>query len=132
MLHQSAAVCEAVLQMTLAQAGGGGGGETPGLFGPQFIIMMIVIFGVMYFITIRPQAKREKERREMLDAIKKGDRVLSAGGIFGTVVGADSQKVVIRISEEPAVKIELLRSSVARVVNPEDEKADEQEDEEKE
>ncbi len=125
MLSQSAALYEAALQLTLAQPAGGGGGAPPGLFGPQFIIMLVAIFGIMYFVTIRPNAKREKERREMLDALKKGDRVLTAGGLFGTVIGSDPAKVVIRICEEPKVKIEVLRTSVSRVLTPEDEKPQE-------
>ena len=127
MLHQTAVLHEAVTQLALAQAEGGGG-AAPGFLSSPLILMFAVMFAVLYFVTIRPQAKREKERREMLDAIKKGDRVLTAGGIFGTVVGSDSQKVVLRISDDANLKIELLRTSVARVLTADDEKPDEEED----
>ena len=65
-----------------AQAGGqaqqGGGGFT-------FIIMMVAIFAIMYFLMIRPQQKKQKELQAFRNSLKKGDKVVTAGGIFGTV-----------------------------------------------
>jgi len=91
-------------------------------FGGQFWLFLAAMVAIMYFIVIRPNQKRERERRQMLDNLQKGDTVVTAGGIVGKVVGTDQNKVVIRVSEEPVLKLEFLRTSIARVVNPEDEK----------
>ncbi len=90
-----------------------GGGLSP-IF---FIVLFIAIF---YFFLIRPQQKREKERREMLNALSKGDEVVTNGGIFGKIVGLDDKTVVLRVSEEPLVKLELVRGAISKVVTSED------------
>ncbi|MBX7257005.1 MAG: preprotein translocase subunit YajC [Candidatus Hydrogenedentes bacterium] len=82
----------------------------------NMVFFMMALFGVMYFLMIRPNQKREKERQAMLSALSKGDRVVTAGGIFGTIVGLTEKTVVLRVSEEPGVKIEFLRSAVSRAV----------------
>ena len=61
----------------MRQPSGGGG--------VQGIIMMVVIFAIFYFILIRPQQKKMKEHKKMVDALKKGDEIVTAGGIYGTV-----------------------------------------------
>lgn len=82
----------------------------------NMVFFIVAIFGVMYFLMIRPNQKREKERQAMLAALSKGDRVVTAGGIFGTIVGLTDKTVVLRVSDEPGVKIEFLRSAVSRAV----------------
>lgn len=104
--------------MHLAQAAGEGGGpqnnsgDNPFFGGPLFLIVAMV--AIMYFFMFRPQAKREKERKEMLGALKKGDRVMTNGGIFGTIVGLNEQTAVLRIDDN--VTVEFLRAAIARVV----------------
>ena len=71
---------------------------------------------VMWFFMLRPNQKREKERQAMLAGISKGDKVIMASGIIGNVVGVTDKTVVLRVSEEPPVKMEFLRGSVSRVV----------------
>ncbi len=89
-------------------ATGGGGGF--GMFLP-----MIVIFAIFYFMMIRPQQRKEKERRLMIDNVKSGDRVLFSGGIFGTVVNAkNAHTLVIKIADN--VKVEVARAAVAKVL----------------
>ena len=78
------------------------------------------MFAIMYFLTIRPNQKREKERQEMLAALSKGDRVITSGGVFGTIIGLNEKSVVLRVSEEPAVKMEFIRSAISRVEKDED------------
>jgi preprotein translocase subunit YajC len=78
--------------------------------GPQ-ILMLVVMFGIFYFLLIRPQQKRAREHQDLLKALKKGDRVVTNGGIFGTVTGIDDKIAVIEISEK--VRIKVLRSQVA-------------------
>lgn len=97
---------------TAAQGPGGAGGMT-GTF--LFFGMFILI---MWFFLFRPQMKREKERRQMLGSLSKGDRVVTTGGICGTIVGLNDKAVVLRVSEQPAVKMEFVRGAVARVLAP--------------
>jgi preprotein translocase subunit YajC len=78
--------------------------------GPQ-ILMLAVMFGIFYFLLIRPQQKKAKEHQELLKALKKGDRVVTNGGIFGTVTGIDDRVAVIEISEK--VRIKVLRTQIA-------------------
>jgi len=80
------------------------------------IFFMMAIFGIFYFLMIRPNQKREKERQAMLAALSKGDRVVTAGGMFGTIVGLTDKTVVLRVGDEPGTKIEFLRSAVSRAV----------------
>lgn len=77
-------------------------------------VLMIVIF---YFLLIRPQQKREKERQKLLKGLEKGDRVLTRGGIFGTVVGvkADENIAIVKIADD--VKVEVAISTIDTVVN---------------
>ena len=90
-------------------------GEVPPNPLMQMLPMLIVFGAIMYFLMIRPNQKREKERKEMLASLSKGDKVVTNGGICGTVVGLNEKSVVLRISEEPSVKVEFLRGAVARV-----------------
>jgi preprotein translocase subunit YajC len=89
-----------------------GGGSLLGAFLP-----MIIIFGIFYFLVIRPQQKRQRqqqtERDVMLKALKAGDKVITTGGIYGTIVSVKEKDdtVVLRIAQ--AVTIEMLRSAVA-------------------
>ncbi len=77
-------------------------------------VLMIVVF---YFLLIRPQQKREKDRQKQLKALEKGDRVLTRGGIFGTVVGikADENIAIVKISDD--VKVEVAISTLDNVIN---------------
>ena len=103
--------------IALAQTAQGSGGEaasTPGGIPPIFF-MIIAMFAIMYFLTIRPNQKREKERQEMLAALSKGDRVITSGGVFGTIIGVNERSVVLRVSEEPTVKMEFIRAAISRV-----------------
>lgn len=80
-----------------APEGGQGGG-----FGP--IIMMAAIFAIFYFLLIRPQQKKTKEHRRMLDSIKKGDKVVTTGGIYGLVEAVGPNTVVLKVAESVKVK----------------------------
>ena len=86
---------------------------------PQWIgslIMFGAIGAIFYFLLIRPQAKQEKERRAMLDALKKRDRVVTGGGLIGSVADLRDDEVTLRISENPDVKVRVRRSSVVEVL----------------
>jgi preprotein translocase subunit YajC len=81
----------------------------------QILFMLVPFFIIMYFFMILPNQRQQKKRAEMLASLAKGDKVVTAGGILGTIVGLTEKSVVLRVSEEPPVKIELLRTSVSRV-----------------
>jgi preprotein translocase subunit YajC len=93
----------------LAQGGGGGG--NPFLT----FLPIILIFVIFYFLLIRPQQKRQKEHKTMLDRISKGDRVVTSGGMYGTVVGVKENVVVLRIADD--VKVEFAKSSVSGIIS---------------
>ena len=95
---------------TAAAAGGAGGMK--GLlvsFGP-FILIIIV----MYFLLFRSQQKKAKERRRMLDAIRAGDKVVTAGGIIGTISTVREKTISLKIAEN--VKVEVNRASISGVL----------------
>ena len=89
--------------------------EQPGPPNLSFLLVLLAMFAMFYFVLIRPQRKKQKESQAMVAAIKKGDRVMTNGGIFGNVVGVHDSIIVLKIAED--VKIEVLKSAVANVVD---------------
>lgn len=112
LLYAAEAATEAAQNGGGESAQGTGGG---GFLGSSQFLMLIAMFAIFYFLLIRPNTKREKERREMLASLSKGDSVVTAGGIHGTIVGINEKSVVLRVSDDPPVKMEFQRSSVSRV-----------------
>lgn len=76
--------------------------------------MIIAFFAIMYFLMIRPQQKREQERRKMLSALNKGDNVVTTGGICGSIVGLSEDRVVLRVDDD--VTMEFVRGAIAQVL----------------
>jgi preprotein translocase subunit YajC len=93
-----------------AQGGGAAGG---GLF--EAIIPLVLIFAVFYFLLIRPQQKKVKVHREMLGNIRRGDKVVTGGGIYGTVTKVNDNELVVQIAE--AVKVRIARGTIAEVLS---------------
>ena len=110
----------------VAQNGTEGAQDAPSPFwqSPQMLIL-VAMFAIFYFFLIRPNTQREKQRREMLSSLSKGDSVVTAGGIHGTIVGMNEKSVVLRVSDDPPVKMEFQRSSVSRVTPRDSEDSDE-------
>jgi len=79
----------------------------------QAFAPLIIIFAIFYFLLIRPQQKRAKEQKEMLDNLKKGDKIVTTGGIYGLIEGLTDKVVTIKIAEN--VKIRISRNAVAQV-----------------
>jgi len=80
----------------------------------MFAILAITI-GIFYFMIIRPQQKKQKETDAMLQSISKGDRVLTTGGVFGTVVGKKTEEVIVlKVADD--VKMEFSKQSIVRVL----------------
>ena len=92
----------------LAQAAAPSGGAAGFLGNPMF--MILAMFGIMYFLVIRPQSKKAKEHQKMLSELKKGDDVSTQGGIIGKITGMKDTEVTLQIQE--GVRVRVLRSSV--------------------
>ena len=105
----------------------GGGGFLGGML--PFMLMMLAVVVIMTLFSGRPQRKEQAKRQEMLEKLQKNDRILTAGGIVGTVANIDKEKdmVTLRIDEANNVKIKMVRSSIARVLTDEDKKGIEKE-----
>lgn len=92
---------------------GGAGGD-----GPSFLISMapfILMFLIMYLLLIRPQQKRQRDQQQMLDDLQNGDKVVTQGGIIGTISGLKADVVTVRVADN--VKLEVQRSSISRVMS---------------
>jgi len=74
-----------------------------------FVLLMLIF----YFLLIRPQQKRQRETSKMIEALKKGDRVVTAGGLIGTVVGVQSDYLVLKLGDNDQAKVEVLKSSIS-------------------
>ena len=92
----------------LAQTAPASGGAASFLGNPMF--MILAMFGIMYFLVIRPQAKKAKEHQKMLSELKKGDEVATQGGIIGKITGMKDNEVTLQLQE--GVRVRVLRSSV--------------------
>ena len=79
---------------------------------------LILIFGVFYFLLIRPQQQRQKEAKAMLAAIKRGDRVVTGGGIVGVVQKVKDGSNEIEVEIAPNTRVTVLRETISAVVNP--------------
>jgi preprotein translocase subunit YajC len=89
-------------------AGGGVGG------GFESLILIVLMFGVLYFLMIRPQMKRAKEHKTMIDALQKGDEVITTGGILGRVTRINENYVTLDVSSN--VEIQIQRPAVQLVL----------------
>lgn len=89
-----------------------------GIFDQNALIQflpLVLIFVVFYFLLIRPQQTKQKEHRKMLDALRRGDRIVTGGGIIGTVARVDSaEEVTVDIAE--GVRVRVLRSTITSVL----------------
>ncbi len=85
-------------------------------------IPLILIFVVFYFLIIRPQQKKLKEHRKMIDQIKRGDTVITSGGIIGEVNKVDGANAQFIIEIAPKVEIKVLKSAISEVLNKESQK----------
>lgn len=73
---------------------------------------MVLIFFIFYFFIIRPQQKRSKDLAKMVEALKKGDKVVTAGGILGVVTSIQNDYVVIKTGDSDTTKMEVLKSAI--------------------
>ncbi len=104
----------------LMAAPASGGEATSGSMVTTFVTFGLIIL-VFYFLIIRPQRKKEKETKEMISAVKKGDKVVTIGGIRGTVMSVKDDAVVLKVDDN--AKIEFSKGAISSVINKKEEKA---------
>lgn len=93
----------------LADAGATGGG----ILGS--ILPLVLMFAIFYFLLIRPQQKKQKQRNAMLGALKKGDKVVTIGGLHGTIVELKEDTIIVKVSE--ATKLTFEKGAINQVVS---------------
>jgi preprotein translocase subunit YajC len=84
------------------EAAGGGSG---------MLIMLVAIFAIFYFLMIRPESKRRKERQQMIDSLARGDKVVTVGGLYGEVQDVHEDRIVLRINED--IKVEVAKTAIS-------------------
>lgn len=99
-----------LIAMAPQTGGAGGGGSMISTF-----VMFGAIFLIFYFMIIRPQQKRAKEREKLLSSIQKGDKVVTSGGMHGVVAGVEEKTVLLQVTE--TVKVKMERSAIATILN---------------
>ena len=77
---------------------------------------LILLFGIFYFLLIRPQQKRQREHRELLAQLKKGDQVITSGGLYGRITGLTDTVVTLEITEK--VRVKVARSQISTKLLP--------------
>jgi preprotein translocase subunit YajC len=104
-----------MLGVVFAQATQGAAEAPPSSVDQMLHMLMLlgVTIGIVYFMIIRPQQKKQRETEAMRSSIKKGDRVLTTGGLYGTVVGEKDQIVVLKVADD--VKLEFAREAIIQV-----------------
>lgn len=124
-----------VAQVTTAAVEAGGNEEAPapaetsGIFGSGSTTMIIYIaafIGIFYFLLIRPGQKQKKAHQELVESLKKGDEVMTSGGIFGVITQVKTDYVMVEIAKKTEVR--LSRNSIARTTST-DESVEEEEEE---
>jgi preprotein translocase subunit YajC len=111
--------CLFVNPVVLAADPGMGGALT------QFLLLFAPLFAIWYFLVIRPQQQQRRKLQQMLGSLKTGDRVVTSGGIYGTIVGFRDGVVQLQIANQ--VRVDLARSAITGLANPETEDSSKQE-----
>ena len=101
--------------LAYAMGGSGGAGGQGGGLGA--FVPLILMFAIFYFLLIRPQQKKAKQHRELLAALKKGDRVINSGGLHGLVTGLTDDVVTMEIA--PKVRVKVSRASISSIYKQE-------------
>jgi len=99
---------------SLAYAMGSGGGAGGGQGGLGAFVPLILMFAIFYFLLIRPQQKKAKLHRELLSALKTGDKIVTSGGLHGKITGLKEDVITVEIA--PKIRVKVSRGSVSGVV----------------
>ena len=101
---------------TIAMAPPAGANGAQGQTSPGFTVgWMVFMVAIFYFVMIRPQRRREKERKALIESVKSGDRVLLASGIIGEIANVKEKTLIVLIAEK--TKVEVLKTAVAQVLD---------------
>jgi preprotein translocase subunit YajC len=95
-------------------------GESPAGGGLGMFPIIIIVFAIFYFIVIRPGSKERKQREAQVSALKKHDKVITNGGLHGTVVAIEGDVVVIRVDDKNNIRMRYSKSAIWQVVQPSD------------
>jgi preprotein translocase subunit YajC len=95
----------------MAPQGQAGGGSMMGT-----VVMFGLIILIFYFMILRPQQKKQKDRQKLLESVQKGDKVITVGGVHGTVIGIEDKTVLVQIADDVKVKFE--RSAISIINRP--------------
>ena len=104
---------EFVLPLLMGAQSGAEGAQSGGLGSIMSFLPFIAIIAIFYFLIIRPQNKKQKETQKMLSALKKGDKVVTIGGIHGTITSVRETTVVVKVDDN--TKLEFSRSAVSSI-----------------
>jgi preprotein translocase subunit YajC len=97
-----------------------GGGQGAGGMFTRSLIPLILIFVIFYFLLIRPQQKRAKEHKTMVENLKKGDKIITSGGVYGVIEAVGTNTVTVKISENVKVKFGKAYVAAVRASSDED------------
>lgn len=86
--------------------------------GNGFFIVLLLMFGLMWFMLIRPQRQQQKRHQEMLGGLNVGDEIVTSGGIYGEVVELDTERVMLEVDDD--VRIAVARRAIASIIPPEE------------
>jgi preprotein translocase subunit YajC len=89
-------------------------GSQPGFLMQIFPLLLMVV--VVYLLIFRPQIKKQKTQKAMIDALKKGDKIVTSGGVHGTIVGVKEEAGILIVQVAKEVRLEVARGSVSRIV----------------
>lgn len=106
-----------VYAMGTGPGGAGGGGAPPGGGMMGALLPLLLMFLVFYILLIRPQQKRAKQHREFLNSLKKGDEVVTSGGILGRVTGITENVVTLEVADKVRIKVQRGNISGAKPKN---------------
>ena len=96
--------------------GAGGGAAGQGGSGIATFVPLILMFVIFYFLLIRPQQKKQKQHQEMITNLKKGDRILTGGSIYGRITSVDENSITVEITNN--VRVKVARGSITALVSP--------------
>lgn len=89
--------------------------------GGNFMTLLVpfaLMFAIMYFLILRPQRKKEKDRLDMIANVRKNDRILTSGGVYGIVVSVKEKELIVRVDDAKDVKLKIDKSAVTSVTVP--------------
>lgn len=105
-----------------AWALGEGGGDATGGNPVAQLLPFILMFVVLYFLILRPQIKKQKDSQKMIDELKKGDKIVTSGGLHGVITNLKDDTISVKIAEN--VKVEMSRAAVSRLRNDDGDKSE--------